>query len=103
MSRVKLVCIMQLSFSRALSADRAHVSLGQIKAATSWRCAEGPITELERDIALRALTREAEECGAQGIVGVEFTFETVDGPDQHGAPLRRIVAKGEAVMFKVAA
>ncbi len=98
-----MVSHMQVSFSRALSSNRAHVSLGHISAATGWRSTDGPISELERDIALRALTREAEEFGAQGIVDVRFTIETVNGPDQHGAPLRRVVATGEAVRFQVAA
>jgi Putative heavy-metal-binding len=103
MSCVTMVSLMQVSYSRALSSDRAHISLGHISASTGWRASEGPITKLERDIALRALTREAEEFGAQGIVEVKFEIETVDGPDQHGAPLRRIVATGEAVRFQVAA
>ena len=103
MSRVKMVSLMQVSYSHSLSSDRAHISLGHISASTGWRSTEGPISELEREIALRALTREAEEFGAQGIVEVRFNIETVNGPDQHGAPLRRVVASGEAVQFQVAA
>jgi hypothetical protein len=98
-----MVSPMQVSYSHALSQTKAQISLGLITASTGWRAGEGPISELERDIALRALTREAEEFGAQGIVNVKFDVEKVDGPDLHGAPLRRIVATGEAVRFKVAA
>ena len=87
---------MQVSYSNALSSKRAHTSLGHISASTGWRSTEGPISQVERDIALRALTREA-RMRAQGIVEVKFAIETVDGPDQHGAPLRRVVATGEAV------
>jgi hypothetical protein len=98
-----MVSLMQVSYSHALSTDRAQISLGQLTAFTTWRAAEGPISDLERDIGLRALTREAEEFGAEGIVEVKFSIESVNGPDQHGAPLRRIVATGVAVRFKVAA
>ena len=94
---------MQVSYSHALSQSKAQISLGLLTASTGWRAGEGPITELERDIALRALTREAEEFDAQGLVNVKFTIEKVDGPDLHGAALRRIVATGEAVRFRVAA
>ena len=98
-----MVSHMQVSYSQALSQSKAQISLGLITASTAWRSGAGPITELERDIALRALTREAEEFGAQGIVGVKFEIEKIDGPDQHGAALRRVVATGEAVRFRVAA
>ena len=98
-----MVSLMQVSYSHALSQNKAQISLGLITAASGWRAGDGPITELERDIALRALTREAEEFGAEGIVDVRFTVETVSGPDQHGAPLRRVVATGDAVRFQVAA
>ena len=94
---------MKISYSRALSAERAQISLGTLSATSGWRAAEGPMSELERDIALRALTREAGEFGAEGIVSITFDIETLNGPDQHGRPLRRIRATGEAVRFKVAA
>jgi uncharacterized protein YbjQ (UPF0145 family) len=54
-------------------------------------------------MALRALVREAEEFGADGVVAVEFKVETISGPDQHGVPLRRLIASGEAVRLKAAA
>jgi hypothetical protein len=94
---------MQVSYSRALQNDRAQVALGQIQAATGWRAADATVNDRDREIALRALVREAEELGADGVVAVEFKVETVSGPDQHGVPLRRVVARGEAVRLKAAA
>ena len=94
---------MQISYSRALQSDRAQVALGLITAATGWRATDAPVNDHDREIALRALVREAEEFGADGVVGVEFKVETVSGPDQHGVPLRRLIATGEAVLLKAAA
>ncbi len=94
---------MQISYSRALRSDRAQVALGHIEAGTGWRAADAPVSDHDREIALRALVREAEECGADGVVAVEFKVETVNGPDQHGVPLRRLIATGEAVKLKAAA
>ncbi len=94
---------MQLSFSRALPDNRAQAYLGRIKAATGWRRGEGPISDLEKETALRALRREAEDYDADAIIAIELSIETVSGPDQHGAPLRRVIALGEAIKFKAAA
>ena len=62
-----------------------------------------PVGEIDREIALRALIREAEEYGADALVGVEFAVEEVKGADIEGVPLRRLSATGEAVRFKIAA
>lgn len=94
---------MQVSFSRALEGDRAKVSLGHVKAVTGWRAADKPVGEIDREIALRALIREAEEYGADALVAVEFAVEEVKGADIEGVPLRRLSATGEAVRFKIAA
>ena len=98
-----MVIPMQVSYSRALRNDRAQVALGHIQAATGWRAADTPVSDQDREIALRALVREADEFGADGVVAVEFKVETVNGPDQHGVPLRRLIASGEAVLLKEAA
>ncbi len=94
---------MQISYSRALRSDRAQVAIGHIEAAAGWRSAEAPVSDHDREIALRALVREAEEFGADGVVAVVFKVETVNGPDQHGVPLRRLIASGEAVRLRAAA
>ena len=94
---------MQVSFTRALEGDRAHVSLGRIKAMTGWRWADASFGEKDREMALRALVREAEDFGADAIVAVTFSEETVQGADIGAAPLRRLTASGEAVRFRLAA
>ncbi len=94
---------MQVSFSRALEGDRAQVSLGQVTAATAWRGADTAVGDYDREIALRALIREAEEYGADALVAVAFTVEELKGADIGGVPLRRLTATGEAVRFKLAA
>ena len=58
---------------------------------------------MEREIALRALVREAEDYGADALVDVNFTVEEVRGPDIDGVRLRRISAMGTAVRFALAA
>jgi uncharacterized protein YbjQ (UPF0145 family) len=94
---------MQISYTRALQGDRRQVPLGLIQAATGWRATEAAVSDHDREMALRALVREAEEFGADGVVAVEFKVETISGPDQHGVPLRRVIASGEAVLLKAAA
>jgi uncharacterized protein YbjQ (UPF0145 family) len=54
-------------------------------------------------MALRALVREAEDFGADAIVAVTFSEETVQSADIGAAPLRRLTASGEAVRFRLAA
>jgi uncharacterized protein YbjQ (UPF0145 family) len=99
----RVVFPMQVSFSRVLEGDRVNVSLGQVRAATGWRAGEKAVGDGDREIALRALIREAEEYGADALVGVEFAVEEVKGADIEGVPLRRLTATGEAVRFKIAA
>ncbi len=94
---------MQVSYSGALQNDRAQVALGHIEAATGWRAAQAPVNDHDREIALRALVREAEELGADGVVDVAFKVETVSSPDQHGVALRRLIAGGDAVRLKAVA
>jgi uncharacterized protein YbjQ (UPF0145 family) len=93
---------MQVSFSRALETDRAHIAIGRVKATTEWRAADKSVADLDRDIALRALVREAEEYGADALIEVSFSVEEV-GPDIGGVPLRRVKATGTAVRFALAA
>ena len=94
---------MQVSYSRTLPSDRAHSSLGRLKAMTGWRSAEAPVTDFDRESALRALVREAEDFGADALIDVAFSEEVVQGPEIGAVPLRRIVATGEAVRYRMAA
>jgi uncharacterized protein YbjQ (UPF0145 family) len=94
---------MQVSFSRALDDKRTQISIGRVKATTGWRAARGLVADFDREIALRALVREAEEYGADALVEVSFEIEEVRGPDIDGVPLRRVTATGTAVRLAVAA
>jgi hypothetical protein len=94
---------MQVSFSRVLDSDRAQYAIGQVKATTTWRAGHGPIADVDREIAIRALVREAEEYGADAVVDVSFSSEEVRGADVGGVTLRRFTATGTAVRLAVAA
>ena len=94
---------MQVSFTSALESNRARVAIGQVKATTGWRPADQPISDLDRDIAVRALVREAEEYDAQALVDVSFTVEECRDSEVEGVKLRRVTAKGTAVKFALAA
>ena len=61
---------MQISFSNTLENDRAQISIGRLKATSAWRASLGAIESVEREIALRALVREAEDYGADALVDV---------------------------------
>jgi len=94
---------MQVSFSSTLEGDRAKISIGKVKATAGWRPAEKPAADFDREVALRALIREAEEYGADALVEVSFSVEEVRSPDYGGVPLRRITATGTAVRLALAA
>ena len=101
--KMKLAFPMQVSFSSALEGGRAHFAIGKVKATTEWRAAEKPVADVDHEIALRELIREAEEYGADALVEVSFSVEEVRGPDNGGVPLRRITATGKAARLALAA
>jgi hypothetical protein len=92
--------VMQFSFTASLDTNRAAFPLGRV-------CAHGPwkpeASELDREIAMRALVREAEEYGADGVVEVSFEIEVCPGVECEGVRLRRVVAAGRAVKLSLAA
>ena len=92
--------IMQLSFTASLDTDRAAFPLGRVCAHGPWKPAPG---EMDREIAMRALVREAEEYGADGVVEVAFEVEECHGVDCESVKLCRIVATGRAVKLALAA
>jgi uncharacterized protein YbjQ (UPF0145 family) len=94
---------MQVSFNSALDDGRAHYSIGRVKAVGRWRAAHEPNGEADRQAALDALVREAEEYGADALIEVNFEVDEIVGADIDGVPLRRVVATGSAVRFAVAA
>jgi uncharacterized protein YbjQ (UPF0145 family) len=94
---------MQVSFSSGLDDGRPVTAIGRIRIATRWRAAGEPRAEADRQAAIEALMREAEEYGADAIVDVRFEVDGVKGCDIEGVPLQRMTATGLAVRFARAA
>jgi hypothetical protein len=95
--------IMQTSQTNRLEGGRRHHSIGRIKASTTWRAANAPIAEADRLVAIRALISEAEEYGADAIIGLTLELDSVKRADFDGTSLQRIAATGIAVKFAEAA
>jgi hypothetical protein len=94
--------VMQVSFTAALDTERAQHTIGRVTAHTPWRAVDRDLGDLDRDIAVRALVREAEEYGADGLV--EVAYATEECPAAEGAvKLHRLVATGRAVKLAIAA
>ena len=94
---------MQVSYANKLEGGRRYHSIGRIKASTTWRAVNAPIAEADRLVAIRALIREAEEYGADAIIGLTFEVDGVKRADFDGTSLQRIAATGIAVKFAEAA
>jgi uncharacterized protein YbjQ (UPF0145 family) len=94
---------MQVSFAAALDDGRRTIAIGRIRATAPWRAASGSSGEADRQAAVEALRREAEEYGADGIVDVRFEVEACTGCEIDGLRLERVTATGLAVRFAEAA
>jgi uncharacterized protein YbjQ (UPF0145 family) len=94
---------MYVSFSSGFDDGRRLTAIGRIRAATRWRAAGDPAAETDRQAAIQALTREAEEYGADAVVDVRFEIDGVKGRDVEGVDLERVTATGLAVRFARAA
>jgi hypothetical protein len=94
---------MKVSVSASLETDRAQYSIGRVTARSPWRPADHALEEADREIALRALVREAEEYGADGVVEVAYADEACAGGECEGVKLHRVVATGRAVRLALAA
>jgi uncharacterized protein YbjQ (UPF0145 family) len=94
---------MQVSDTDELEGGRSHYSIGRIKATSGWRAADAPGAEADRLAAVKALIREAQEYGADAIIGLHFEVDAIKRADIDGAPLRRVAATGIAVRFAPAA
>ena len=94
---------MYLRFSSDLDGGRPMTAIGRIRATTRWRAAGDPDPEADREAAIEALTREAEEYGADAVVDVRFEVDGVKGPDVEDVDLQRVTATGLAVRFDSAA
>jgi uncharacterized protein YbjQ (UPF0145 family) len=94
---------MQISRTQELDDGRQTYAIGRIKAVGAWRGAAAAASHSERLAALKALIREAEDYGADAIVGVDFQTDGVIGADIDGVALKRVVVSGLAVRFAMAA
>ena len=94
---------MQVSFAAALDDGRRTVAIGRIRAPGPWRAAGLASAEADRQAALEALTREAEDYGADALVDVRFEVDGCKGYDVDGVRLQRVTATGLAVRFAQAA
>jgi uncharacterized protein YbjQ (UPF0145 family) len=94
---------MQVSFAAALDDGRRTIAIGRIRATGPWRGAGDPGAESDRRTAMKALAREAEEYGADGVVDVQFEVEGCTNCDIDGVQLERVTATGLAVRFAQAA
>jgi hypothetical protein len=95
--------VMQVSFTASLDTTRAQHTIGRVSAHTPWRCTDRALGEVERQIAVRALVREAEEYGADGVVEVAYAVEECRGAECESVKLHRLVATGRAVKLALAA
>jgi hypothetical protein len=94
---------MYMSFSSSLDGGRPVTAIGRIRAATRWRAAGDPGAEADRQAAIEALTREAEEYGADAVIDVRFEVDDCKGCDGGAVNLQRVTATGLAVRFARAA
>jgi uncharacterized protein YbjQ (UPF0145 family) len=89
---------MQISQTYKLADGRGHYSIGRIRAATEWRGANAG-GQADRFTAVRELIREAQEYGADAIIGLEFHIDDVKRADVEGPALERVAVTGIAVKF----
>jgi hypothetical protein len=94
---------MYVSFSSDLDGGRPMTAIGRIRAAARWRAAGDPGVDGDRQAAIEALTREAEEYGADAVVDVRFEVDGCKGCEVEGVALERVTATGLAVRFARAA
>ena len=95
--------LMYVSFSTGLDDGRPVTAIGRIRAPARWRAAGDPATEADRQAAIEALAREAEEYGADAVIDVRFEVDDCKKCEIEGVQLRRLTATGLAVRFAEAA
>jgi uncharacterized protein YbjQ (UPF0145 family) len=95
--------LMRVSFAAAPEDGRRTVAIGRIRATGPWRAAGLSGAEADRQAAIDALTREAEEYGADSVIDVQFEVEGCKGCEIDGLRLERVTASGLAVRFVEAA
>jgi len=90
---------MQISHAHKLADGRGHYSIGRIRAAAEWRGANAPGGQADRFTAVRELIREAQEYGADAIIGLKFHIDDIKRGDIDGPALRRVAVTEIAVKF----
>ena len=90
---------MQIRHTSEIATGRGHYPIGRIRAAAEWRAASASGARVDRLTAMRELIREAEEYGADAIVGLEFHIDDLERAEIEGAALLRIAVSGIAVKF----
>jgi uncharacterized protein YbjQ (UPF0145 family) len=95
--------MMHVSFTASLDAGREQRTIGRVSARSPWRAGDRELREADRETATRALVREAEEYGADGVVEVAYAVEECRSGECAGLMLRRIIATGRAVRLALAA
>jgi len=94
---------MYVSLLSSQQDGRDYVSIGRVKVMTRWRASANPGSRAEREAAIKALQREAEEFGADAVVDVKFEIDGVKGADIDGVALQRVTVSGLAIRFAAAA
>jgi hypothetical protein len=90
---------MQVSHTNELEGGRHHCLIGRIKAASRWRGINAVGGETDRLAAVQALIHEAQEFGADAIIGLDFDLDGIERADIDKTPLCRVAATGIAVRF----
>lgn len=93
--------VMQVTRAHGLDGSRGHRPIGRIRASSGWRAAG--LVEADRQAAVQALIREAEDYEADAIVDLAFEVDGAPCADIGGAPLQRVAATGVAIKFAEAA
>ena len=78
-------------------------TIGRIKASSCWHAANASTAEADRQAAVNALIREAQDYDADAIVGLDFEVEGINSADVDGVQLQCIAVTGIAVKFAEAA
>jgi uncharacterized protein YbjQ (UPF0145 family) len=94
---------MQVTRTHKLEGGRRHRSIGRIRASSAWRAVGAAVAEGDREAAVQALIREAQDYDADAIIALDFEVDGVKCADIGGAPLQRVAATGIAVKFAEAA
>ena len=95
---------MQISSTGAIEGNRILYAIGEIQAASPWHPENAmPLQTGWRELILRDLIRNAEDIGADAIIGFGYRDDGAICNDETGVSLKRVVAIGLAVKLSCAA